>query len=199
MNNIKEARIRAGISQKEVAISLSVAQATVSLWEKGNTNPIGTRLVQLAELLSCSTDYLLGNVTPEALPYIRIPVLGRIPAGVPFDAVTDILDYEEVPSSWGNGGKEYFALKLKGDSMSPKYLDSDVVIFTVAQDCDSGKDCAVMINGDDATFKKVVKHVHGITLQPINASYEPMYFTNEQAIEMPVRILGVAKEIRRSL
>ncbi|MCL2187784.1 MAG: helix-turn-helix domain-containing protein [Defluviitaleaceae bacterium] len=200
MNNIKRARIYAGISQKEVAISLGVAQPTVSSWEIGERNPIGKNLLQLSELFNCSADYLLGNESQkDTSRAIRVPVLGRIPAGVPIEAITDIIDYEEVPPSWGNGGQEYFALKLKGDSMSPKYINGDVVIFTVAQNCDSGKDCAVLINGDDATFKKVVKHMHGITLQPLNTTYEPLFFTNEQVENMPVRILGVAKEIRRSL
>jgi len=201
MNNFKRARLNSGISQKEIAITLGVGQSSVSSWEVGKQFPIGKHLIQLADLLGCTTDYLLGNEPKDVSlnKIIRIPVLGRIPAGIPVEAISDVLDFEEVPPSWGLGGKEYFALKIKGDSMSPKYMNGDVVIFTVAEDCDNGKDCAVIINGDDATFKKVVKHVHGVTLQPLNTNYEPMYFNNNEINDLPVRIIGIAKEIRRTL
>lgn len=56
-----------------------------------------------------------------------------------------------------------------------------------------------MVNGNDATFKKIIKSESGITLQPLNAEYNPMFYTNEQIKELPVRIIGVAKEIRRKL
>lgn len=56
-----------------------------------------------------------------------------------------------------------------------------------------------MVNGNDATFKKIIKSESGITLQPLNAEYDPIFYNNEQIKELPVRIIGVAKEIRRKL
>ena len=61
-------------------------------------------------------------------------MLGHIPAGIPVEAIEDVLDYEEAPLDWTTGGREYFALKIKGDSMSPNYIDGDTVIFLVAED-----------------------------------------------------------------
>ena len=71
------------------------------------------------------------------------------------DAIEDIQDWEEVPASWGSGGREYFGLRVKGDSMYPKYLEGDTVILRKQPTCDSGDDCAVLVNGDAATLKQV--------------------------------------------
>ncbi len=60
MNNIKAARTNAGLSQKEIAITLAVSVPTVSDWESGKKFPSGKNLVKLAQALHTTTDYLLG-------------------------------------------------------------------------------------------------------------------------------------------
>ncbi len=119
--------------------------------------------------------------------------------GIPIEAIEDIIDYEEIPQNWLTGDKEYFALKIKGNSMYPFYNDGDIVIFQKVSDCESGSHCAVMVNGNDAVFKKVIKSEVGIILQPLNEDYEPTLYSNKQIKELPVTIIGVAKEIRRKL
>lgn len=220
MTRLKELRKARGISQQKLATHLNVARSTVAMWETGASAPDYEALDKIADFFDVTTDYILGrtddpHVIQESVDFletvsarvrltttkigIRIPVLGRIPAGIPIEAVEDILDYEEIPDDWGRGGKEYFALKIKGDSMYPKYLEDDVVIFLRADDCDSGAECAVIINGEDATFKKVIKQTNGVMLQPLNSGYEPMYFTFAEVENLPVRVLGIAKEIRRKI
>lgn len=81
--------------------------------------------------------------------------------------------------------------------MFPEYLDGDIIILQKASDCDSGKDCAVLINGDDATFKRVRKTSHGIVLQPLNHNYEPRIYSNEDIQSLPITILGFVVEQRR--
>lgn len=83
--------------------------------------------------------------------------------------------------------------------MSPNYLSGDTVIFEKVNDCESGQYCAVMVNGNDVTFKKVLKNEAGITLMPLNKNYEPLFYSNKQIKELPVRVIGVAKEIRRKI
>lgn len=90
---------------------------------------------------------------------IRIPVLGSIPAGIPIELIEDILDYEDISEEMLKGGKEYFALKVKGSSMWPKYLDGDTIIVLKQDDCESGQDAIVMVNGNDGTFKRVIKKI----------------------------------------
>lgn len=124
-------------------------------------------------------------------------VYGSIPAGVPMECIEDIIDTEEIPVDMLRGGKQYFGLKVKGNSMEPEYLDGDTLILEKADDCESGDDCVVMVNGNDGTFKRVFKNENGIILQPLNSEYAPMVFTNEQIENLPVKVIGIVEEIRR--
>lgn len=130
---------------------------------------------------------------------IRIPVLGKVPAGIPIEAIEDILGYEEIPASMLKGDNNYFALKIDGDSMFPDYKTGDIVIIKQQPDCNSGDDCIVMVNGDDATFKRVIKQEKSIILKPLNNEYEPYYFDEYEIMTKPVKIIGVAIEVRRKL
>lgn len=199
--NLKRYRERTGISQKNLAEKLYVSQQTVAKWELDKSTPNPDTIVSIAELLHVSTDNLLGinNLQPVSLAKdtIKIPVLGKIPAGIPMEAIEDIIDYIEIPDDWTIGDKEYFALKINGDSMSPEYLSGDVVIFRKCETCNNGDDCAVMVNGDDATFKRIERKENGIILKPLNAAYEISFFTNKDIESKPVRILGIAVELRR--
>ncbi len=130
---------------------------------------------------------------------IKIPVLGKVPAGVPIEAIEDIIGYEEIPASMLNSGENYFALKVDGDSMYPDYKTGDIIIIRQQSDCNSGDDCVVMVNGDDATFKRVIKQEKSIILKPLNNNYEPYYFDEYEIMTKPVKIIGVAVEVRRKL
>lgn len=124
-------------------------------------------------------------------------VYGNIPAGIPMECIEDIIDTEEIPTDMLKGGKQYFGLKVKGNSMEPEYLDGDTLILEKADDCENGDDCVVMVNGNDGTFKRVFKNENGIILQPLNPSYSPIVYSNEQIEKLPVRIIGIVEEIRR--
>ena len=193
---LSELRGKKNMSKKAVAAMLKLDQSSYGNYELGKRQPSLEMLNKLADYFQVSTDYLLGKTnSPHAL---RVPVLGSIPAGVPIEAIEDILDYEEVPIEWRKGGKEYFALKIKGNSMYPKYLDNDIVLFLTSKDCNSGDDCAVIVDGENATFKKVIKRPSGIVLQPLNTDeFEPEFYSNEEIENLPVRIIGIAEEIRR--
>ena len=120
--------------------------------------------------------------------------------GIPIEAIEEINDYEELPYDWDTNNKQFFALTIKGNSMAPNYQTGDVVIFEKTSDCESGSHCAVMVNGDDVTFKKVIKSEAGIILKPLNEDdFEPVFYSNKQIKELPVKVIGVAKEIRRKL
>ena len=197
-NIFKELRKRKGLTQIDLAQILHVNQTTISKWEKGKTIPDILTLNELSNFFNVSIDYLLGN-NPSLPKGIKIPVLGIIPAGVPIEAIENVLDYEEISPDMVRGGKEFFALKIKGDSMSPKYLEGDVVIFQKLDCAETNDDCAVYVNGYDATFKRIRKTEQGLTLQPINSNYDPLFFNPEQVENLPVRIIGKAVEIRRKI
>lgn len=189
---IKDLRKQKGVSQQKLADSVGVSRSTVAMWEKG-TEPSNDMLSILADYFGVTIDYLLDRKPTGT----RIPVLGRIPAGIPIEAIQDIIDWGEIPKEWAKGDKQYFALKVRGDSMSPEYLGGDIIILQRASDCDSGKDCAVMVDGNDATFKRIRKKGQTLILQPLNQSYDPFIYTAEEVKQLPVTILGFVVEQRR--
>ena len=190
--------------QKDVAQRLGIDRTTYAKYESGASEPNHETLLKLSELFDVSADYLLGrelspNVSP-ASHALRVPVLGVIQAGVPMDAIEDILDWEEVPASWGSGGREYFGLRVKGDSMYPKYLEGDTVILRKDHACDSGDDCAVLVNGDAATLKQVILREDGaVELRPVNPTYPPRTYSPAEIESLPVQVIGVVVELRRKI
>jgi len=130
---------------------------------------------------------------------LKIPILGTIPAGIPIEAIEDILGFEELDPDMVQNGHEYFGLKIKGNSMFPTYMDGDVIIVQKQDSAESGDDAVVIVNGDDATFKRITITDDSVILKPLNPEYEPLFFTKEQAQKLPVCILGVAVEIRRKI
>ena len=128
---------------------------------------------------------------------LRIPVLGRVPAGIPLEAIEDIIDFEEIPADMVRGDSEYFGLRVSGDSMYPKYLEGDIIIVRRQDTCENGQDCVVYVNGYDATLKTVyLLDNGGIRLQPVNPQYAPKtYFRGDE----PVSIAGVVVELRRKI
>ncbi|NLB87852.1 MAG: helix-turn-helix domain-containing protein [Syntrophomonadaceae bacterium] len=139
------------------------------------------------------------NISPIEFPSktFRIPVLGSIPAGVAVEAVEDIIDWEEIPVEWLKGGREYFGLVVKGDSMFPEYLEGDIVIVRKQNCCDNNDDCVVMVDNTDVTLKRIKKHEDGIELEAINPMYGKKKYTNEEVNNIPITILGVVIELRR--
>lgn len=218
---IKQRRKELGLSAEDIAKKAGVSPATIYRYESGDIrNPRSSILRPIAEVLNLDLYDLVGwsqliiddrndmwsqssikapTASAAPKPYRRIPVLGSIPAGVPIEAVEDFEDWEDLPESMFKSGAEYFALKVKGDSMSPKYEDGDVLILRRQETCDNGQDCAVLVNGDDATFKRVRLSERGITLQPLNPKYDPIFYTNQEGRELPIRILGVVVELRRRI
>ena len=126
---------------------------------------------------------------------VKIPVLGYVAAGIPIEAIEDIVDYEEIPEELAVRG-EYFGLKIKGRSMEPRICEGDVVIVRQQPNVENGELAIVLVNGNDATCKKIAKHENGITLISFNPSYAPMFYTNEEIQTLPVTILGKVVELR---
>lgn len=126
----------------------------------------------------------------------RVPVYGYVRAGIPMEAIEDILDYEEIPAAMAATG-EYFALKIRGDSMEPRICDGDVVIVKRQEDAESGDLVIALVNGSDATCKRLQKYANGLSLISNNPTYEPMYFSQEDVQDKPVRIIGKVVENRQ--
>ncbi len=142
-------------------------------------------------------DGALHNVTPltPSPASRRIPVLGRVPAGVPIEAVADVV--EEIDLSAQQDGYEYFGLLVTGDSMLPEYRDGDVVILRIQSTAETGDDVVAYIGTADATLKRLTRTENGIQLRPLNPAYEVRSFSNEEIRSIPVSIAGIVVELRR--
>lgn len=199
---LKKCRKDMSLSQKEFGQKIGVAESTVSLYESNKRFPDADTLKKISALFEVSLDYLLGNAPAKTVQQkttgrgVRIPVLGRVVAGIPIEAVEEILDYEEITPELAATG-EFFALKIRGHSMEPRMMEGDVVIVRRQDDVDSGDVAIVLVNGDEATVKRVKKQEEGITLIATNTSvYEPHFYSNKEIADLPVRILGRVVELR---
>lgn len=207
-NNLNYFMKANSIDRNKIAQITDVKYSTVADWCNGVYYPRIDKIEMLAEYFGISKADLIENHNWESTNrlatmeknVVRVPLLGKIPAGIPFEAIEDeyTVDYEEVPTDWTKGNKKYFALKIEGDSMEPEYKNGDVVVFLKTPEFTSGQDCCVRINGADATFKRVAIKENGILLTPLNldnsTGFLPTLYTKEQVEALPVEILGVAKK-----
>lgn len=185
------------LPQSEIAKRINVSPQTFNTWIQGKAIPRMGKIQLLADYFKIEKSNLIEEKSNITISQgIKIPVLGTVPAGIPISAVEDILDYEEIPQSWANQGK-FFALKIKGDSMEPRMISGDVAIVKQQSDADSGDVVIALVNGNEATCKKLEKTNNGIMLISTNTKYAPMFFSNEQINELPVVILGKVVELRQ--
>ncbi len=190
-----------GLTLEEVGSAVGVGKSTVRKWESGDIeNMRRDKIASLAAALHTTPAYLMGweedESTATSSPNaVKIPVLGRVAAGLPITAVENILDYEEIPHSLAATG-EFVALQIKGQSMEPRIYEGDIVIVRVQPTAETGDLAVVIVNGDEATVKKIKILPEGILLQPFNPAYQPFFYSKTDIENKPVRIFGKVVELR---
>ena len=192
---LKELRKRHKITQEQLAKIINVERSSIGKYESANTIPSNDTLIKIAKFFNVSSDYLLGNETKTTGKSIQIPVYGNVAAGIPINAIEDIVDVEEITPEMAAKG-EYFGLVIKGDSMEPRMTTGDVVIVRSQPTAETGDIAIVMIEGENATCKKIKKTPDGIMLISLNPDYEPMFYTNKQIEQLHITILGKVVELR---
>ena len=220
-NRLSKAISIRNIKPIELAEKTGIDKSKISSYMSGRYKAKQDGIHILSQVLNVDPAWLMGYDVPMERKFDKniqgiekksegsavVLVYGSIPAGVPMECIEDIIDTEEISADMLKGDKQYFGLRVKGNSMNPDYLDGDNLIILKQDDCESGDDCIVMVNGCSGTFKRVIKdnEKQTIRLQPLNTSldengmplYEPITYTKEQIEQLPVRILGVVEEIRR--
>lgn len=192
--------LRGNLSLREFGKICDISHTTIDNLEKGidfRTNKptqvtINT-LEKIAKATNVSVSYIIGEQNKKT--GIKIPVYSHVAAGIPINAIEDIVDYEEIDEELANAG-EYFGVIVKGDSMEPRMTTGDVVIVRSQQTAETGDIAIVMIEHDNATCKKIKKTPEGIMLISLNPTYEPMFYSNKEIERLPVRILGKVVELR---
>lgn len=208
---LRELRKKKQLTQAELAKLTGLTVSAISMYENGNREPNFETLEVFADFFNVDMNFLLDKkkaspaapqdasapLSSDRRKIARIPVLGRVAAGIPIEAIENIEDYEERYISVLEDPHDYFALRIVGHSMEPRIWDGDVVIVHKQDDVDSGQIAVVLVNGDDATVKQLKKSSSGITLIGLNPTvYSPHFYTADEVISLPVRILGLVVEVR---
>jgi len=198
--NIRYLRQKNGMSQEELSRRLNKkSYTTVQKWESGVAEPPVKVVNQLSQIFGVSMSDLTGTdlryITSGASRSVRIPVYARVSAGIPIDAIEEVIDYEEIPEMMARNN-EYFGLRIRGNSMEPKISDGDVVIVRKQSDADDGDTVIALVNGNEGCCKRLKKYETGCALISTNPAYDPLYFTRAEMDDVPVRILGKVVELR---
>lgn len=181
--------------------------ATISRYASGEIKGVKRdTIVKLANFFGVSPAWLAGLSNEKYLstkkdklgnPVVSIPILGMVKAGYDYLAQENWIGTIEIETSLVGNGKDYFALKVVGDSMSPVLIQDDIVVIKKQNDFENGDIVVAIINGNEATIKKGKKTDSSITLQPLNPSYDPIVFTYDEVKSIPVTIIGVVKQLKR--
>lgn len=205
---IKSLREERKMSQTALAELVGYKDKTaIAKVEAGKVDLPQSKISAFANALNTTTSFLFADNpldetyqaeisnTPKAKG-VRINVLGRVAAGLPIEAIENIIDTEEISEEMARTG-EFFGLQIKGDSMEPRIYENDIVIVRKQENAESGDIVIALVNGNDATCKRLIKYAGGISLVALNsAKYEPLMFSNEEIETTPVKIIGKVVELR---
>lgn len=190
------------ITPKELSEKTGIPKSSISQYMSGYAKPKQDRIYLISKALDINPTWLLGydvNINIEKQTEdigIKIPILGTVIAGIPVTAVEDIIGYEEISEKMARCG-DYFALEIKGDSMEPKMSKGDIVIVKQQNTVENGQIAIVLVNGDEATVKKVRFRDNGIELIAFNSYvYEPHFYSAKEIDDLPVKIIGRVVELR---
>ena len=207
---------KSGLSQQDFASQIGVKKNAVSRWKTRELQSYTKYLPQIAEALGTTTEYLLTGNGPKqkravsdsdtALPkgaehidlgtFHRIPILGRISAGLPLYAEQHIEGYTLTDL---NGGAEYFALRVSGDSMNAARIqDGDILIVRRQEEVENGEVAVVMVGDEDATVKRFYATGSTVTLMPqsTNPTHQPQIY---DTVKTPIRVIGKVVEVKITL
>lgn len=198
----KQLRLGRSLTQQNVADFLKISKSSVNMYERGEREPGIQTLETIADFFNVDMDYLIGssdtpnraveetlkaNLIPFA-PTHRIPILGRIRAGLPLYAEEHVEGYTYTEL---NGGAEYFALRVTGDSMNAARIgDGDTLIIRRQEYVENGQIAVVLVGDDEATVKRFYQTGYTVTLMPqsTNPIHQPQIY---DARRIQIRVVGL--------
>ena len=195
--NLNRLLTKNGKTQSDLVAYMNTTASTVSDWCNGKKYPRVDKMQKLADYFGVLKSDLTEEHTPELIPVDykpvhRIPVLGRISAGLPLYAEEHIEDYIYTDL---NGGNEYFGLRVQGDSMTAaRICDGDVVVVRRQEQVEEGEIAVVMVGDDDATVKRFHRDGRIVTLTP--QSYNPIHHVQVYDLkDINIRIVGKVVQV----
>lgn len=182
--------------RNDVSRDLEIPYSTLTDWYNGNIYPRIDKIQLLANYFGIQKSDLVENNSNSNR---SIPILGTVKAGYNWLAEENVIGYitdRDTIKDYEKNINEYFALKVTGDSMLPLLSDGDLVIVHDQDDVESGQTAVILINGEEATVKKVIKTNEGIELHAMNPYYPIKKFTFEDMKNIPIKIIGRVKEAK---
>ena len=179
-NRLNKAILLRNIKPIELSEKTGIDKSKISSYMSGRYKAKQDGVYLLARALNVNEAWLMGLDVPMdreiktdilGNPVVPIPLVGTVKAGYNYLAQENWIGTVDVETSLVGDGKDYFALKVKGDSMAPVFIEDDIVIIKKQNDCENNEFAVVIINGDVGTLKKIKKTVSGIILQPLNPAY----------------------------
>lgn len=200
-NRLNKAITLRNIKPIELSEKTGIDKSKISSYMSGRYKAKQDGVYLLAQALNVSEVWLMGYDVPmESIPIkkidkIKIPVLGKVKAGYDYLAQENIIGYESIDNV--SDPENYYALQVTGNSMEPLFSDGDIAIVHKQDNFDSGNTCIILVNGDEATVKKVVRMDDGIDLIAMNPYYPVRHFSKNEMNEIPVKIIGKVVEARK--
>lgn len=199
-DRIKMLRLQNGLTQLEASQKLGyTSPSTISRIEKGEIDLPQSKIQAFADLLGVSVTYLLYGTTEigKVNPARKVPLIGSIACGKPITAEQNIIDNVVLPS----GVHADFALRCKGNSMSPTINNGDIVYIRQQPTVENGQIAAVILYDDaeeaEATLKRVYTKGNVLQLVAENRDYDPIFVTPDESER--IIIAGLAVAIHREL
>lgn len=191
VTQLRKAMFLRGMKQVELSRATGLTDSQISSWYNGRYRPNAEAMTKIAAALGVTTDYLLGKeeipIAKFTLPQFHdVPVLGSVAAGTPILAQEDVIGTVMTD-------KDVFALRIKGDSMSPRIMDGDIVLVRQQDAAEDGDLVIAEIEGE-ATCKVLKRSHASVMLVPFNAAFTPIVYTGQEAEDL--RILGKVVESR---
>lgn len=179
---LKSIRESLEYSTHDVNKLCDISQSYISLMENGKRKPSPIILKKLASIYNLDyidlyekagyIDLIESNLFPVTDTPKKVPVVGKISAGLPILATENLEGYEFAPSSQIKEGYTYFYLRVQGDSMNLKFNEGDIVLVQKQDDLENNEIGVILVNGFDATVKKYRKENGLVILEPMSTNPE---------------------------
>lgn len=208
---IKELRLSKGMTMEELGKLVGVQKAAVQKWENGSTKNLKRSTIEkLSQIFDVSPSFLMGMTDTNTVKgeykksdilkacfnnITMLPIAGVVRAGEPILAADNIEGYFPVENSFIDKDKNYFFLRVKGDSMDLEFKEGSLLLIEKTTCLENGEIGVVMVNGYEATVKKVVKNSNMITLIPMSSN--PTYVP--QMIDLTKQDVFIAGRVKMAI
>lgn len=176
---------------------LHLSPSAISRYTSANMTPKILTIEVIATKYSVNPTWLMGADVNKYIESVKVskpvPIIGTIAAGLPILAQQNIESFEYVPEDVNVD----FCLRVKGDSMiGARIMDGDIVFIRQQPDVETGEIAAVMVNGEDATLKRVYRYNGTVVLRSENSSFPEQVYSRKDNVTILGKAIRFQSEVR---